>query len=156
MSVESRHDARVAQAHAEVGLTAVRRPVAWLLVTVFIAVIATVPLAQAWHDPAVLRFTPGQAGDRLASSVVSWFRHRNRGLLAAIEKYIGRKIDVDTHHPFHDTRAADRSTHHSKRPHGKSFHGRKRPYSNKRRPTTQYKGNFRKKKRQGQTRGGNR
>ena len=49
-------------------------------------------------------------------NAVSFCTAQDVGLLAQIEKYIGRKIDVDTHHPFHDPEAADRSTHHSKRP----------------------------------------
>jgi ATP-dependent RNA helicase RhlE len=68
-------------------------------------------------------------------NAVSFCTEKDVGLLAQIEQYIGRKIEVDTQHPFHDTVAADRSSHHSKRPHGKKFQGRKRPYSNNRRPS---------------------
>jgi ATP-dependent RNA helicase RhlE len=89
-------------------------------------------------------------------NAVSFCTAKDVGLLAQIEKYIGRKIEVDTHHPFHDAQAADRSTHHSKRPQGKKSYGNNRPYGNKRRPTTQFKGNFRKRKNQGQPRSGNR
>ena len=49
-------------------------------------------------------------------NAVSFCTAQDVGLLAQIEKYIGRKIEVDTEHPFHDAEAADRSTHHSRRP----------------------------------------
>jgi len=51
-------------------------------------------------------------------NAVSFCTAADTGLLAQIEKYIGRRIEVDVRHPFHDTEAADRSSHHSLRPHG--------------------------------------
>jgi len=50
-------------------------------------------------------------------NAVSFCTVREVGQLAAIEKYIGRKIEIDTQHPFHDAEAADHSSHHSHRPH---------------------------------------
>ncbi|MEX0330682.1 MAG: DEAD/DEAH box helicase [Puniceicoccaceae bacterium] len=90
-------------------------------------------------------------------NAVSFCTAKDVGLLAAIEKYIGLKIEVDTHHPFHDAATADRSTHHSKRPHRKQGFNKQRRYG-KRRPQNDnpFKGNFRKRKREGSTRGGKR
>ncbi|MEX0323836.1 MAG: DEAD/DEAH box helicase [Puniceicoccaceae bacterium] len=79
-------------------------------------------------------------------NAVSFCTIKDGGLLASIEKYIGRKIDIDTDHPFHDAKAADHSSHHSKRPHGKPYYAKKRPFHKKRRPQGQYKGNFRPRK----------
>ena len=59
-------------------------------------------------------------------NAVSFCTARDVGLLAQIEKFIGKKIEVDTDHPFHDAEAADHSSHHSKRPHGKKFFGKRR------------------------------
>lgn len=61
-------------------------------------------------------------------NAVSFCAAKDVGLLAQIEKFIGRKIDIDTHHPFHDAEAAAHSTHHGKRPfsrHRGSFQRRK-------------------------------
>lgn len=60
-------------------------------------------------------------------NAVSFCTAKDVGLLSQIEKFIGLKIEVDVHHPFHDPIAADASTHHSKRPQGKKFFQRKRP-----------------------------
>ena len=57
MSVESIHETRVTQAHAEVGQTEVARPVALTLAVVFTATIAAVPITQVVTDPGVLRVT---------------------------------------------------------------------------------------------------
>jgi ATP-dependent RNA helicase RhlE len=89
-------------------------------------------------------------------NAVTFCTSNDVGLLAQIERYIGKKIDVDTDHPFHDAQAADHSSHHSKRPHGNKQFAKKRPYFQKRRPQGQFKGNFRKRNKQGQTRGGKR
>jgi ATP-dependent RNA helicase RhlE len=59
-------------------------------------------------------------------NAVSFCTAKDVGLLAQIEKYIGRKIEIDTNHPFHDAEAADHSSHHSKRPHGKRYSGKRR------------------------------
>jgi ATP-dependent RNA helicase RhlE len=75
-------------------------------------------------------------------NAVSFCTAKDVGLLAQIEKYIGKKIDVDTQHPFHDAEAADRSTHHTKRPQGKKFFGKQRRGGNGARF-----GNFNKKRR---------
>ncbi len=77
------------------------------------------------------------------------------GLLAQIEKFIGKKIDIDTDHPFHDARAADHSSHHSRRPQGKIFGAKKRAMRSGR-PNTQYKGQFRKRDNRGRARQSNR
>jgi len=50
------------------------------------------------------------------------------GMLAQIEKFIGLKIQVHVDQPFHDAEAADRSTHHSRRPQGKRSFSSKRPF----------------------------
>lgn len=88
-------------------------------------------------------------------NAVTFCTVKDVGLLAQIEKFIGRKIEVDTDHPFHDAQAADHSTHHSRRPQGKK-HAKKRPFFQKRRPQGQYKGNFRKRNNKGRTKGGKR
>lgn len=77
------------------------------------------------------------------------------GLLAQIERFIGKKIEVDTDHPFHDTMAADHSSHHSLRPQGRQQAARRRAMNN-RRPSVQYKGQFRKRENRGRTRAGKR
>jgi ATP-dependent RNA helicase RhlE len=77
-----------------------------------------------------------------AGNAVSFCTARDVGLLAQIEKFIGRKIEIDTDHPFHDMEAADHSSHHSRRPQGKSRGGFQprggkggpRPFNRKRRP----------------------
>jgi ATP-dependent RNA helicase RhlE len=89
-------------------------------------------------------------------NAVSFCTTKDVGLLAQIEKYIGRKIEVDTHHPFHDAEAADRSTHHNRRQKTSRQYGNQRTYGKRRRPNTQFKGNFRKRNKQGESRGGNR
>jgi ATP-dependent RNA helicase RhlE len=88
-------------------------------------------------------------------NAVTFCTVKDVGLLAQIEKFIGRKIEVDTDHPFHDPQAADHSTHHSRRPQGKQ-HAKKRPFFQKRRPQGQYKGNFRKRNSAGHSKGGKR
>jgi len=79
-------------------------------------------------------------------NAVSFCTIREVGQLAQIEKYIGRKIEVDTQHPFHDAEAADHSSHHSHRPHkqqgkfqrrggprrGNSFGGNGKPFHGRR------------------------
>jgi len=77
------------------------------------------------------------------------------GILAQIEKFIKKKIEVDTDHPFHDAQAADHSSHHSLRPHGRKQAARKRAM-NSRRPSVQYKGQFRKRDNRGRMRQGKR
>jgi ATP-dependent RNA helicase RhlE len=88
-------------------------------------------------------------------NAVSFCTIKDVGLLASIEKYIGKKIEIDTDHPFHDAQAADHSSHHSKRPQGqgRSYYAKKRPFHKKRRPQGQYKGNFRPRKKSGSYRG---
>lgn len=49
-------------------------------------------------------------------TAISFVGPQEVGLLAAIEKYIRKKIPVDTRQPFHDAETADRSSHHSHRP----------------------------------------
>ncbi len=89
-------------------------------------------------------------------NAVSFCTIKDVGLLAQIEKFTGIKITVDTDHPFHDTEAADRSAHHSHRPHGKQGrHGRQKPFG-KRRPNNPHRGQFRKKGRGAPARGGRR
>lgn len=86
-------------------------------------------------------------------NAVSFCTARDVGLLAQIEKYIGKKIEIDTNHPFHDAEAADHSTHHSKRPHGKKYFGKRRGGfgggrpAGKNKPFTHRKGGFQKKRR---------
>jgi ATP-dependent RNA helicase RhlE len=79
-------------------------------------------------------------------NAVSFCTAKDVGLLAQIEKFIGRKIDIDAHHPFHDTEAADHSSHHSKRPQGKHAFGRQRGHG---RPFAARKGDFKGKRRPG-------
>jgi ATP-dependent RNA helicase RhlE len=73
-------------------------------------------------------------------NAVSFCTARDVGLLAQIEKFIGKRIEVDTDHPFHDVEAADHSSHHSRRPQGKARGGFAprgqggRPFNRKRRP----------------------
>ena len=67
-------------------------------------------------------------------NAVSFCTAKDVGLLAQIEKYIGRKIEIDTDHPFHDAEAADHSSHHSRRPHGKQVYGKRRSGFSRGRP----------------------
>jgi ATP-dependent RNA helicase RhlE len=87
-------------------------------------------------------------------NAVSFCTSKDVGLLAQIEKYIGKKIEVDVNHPFHDAQAADHSTHHSKRPQGKSgprggknFFGRRKPFGKSGRHGAAGGGNFQRKRR---------
>lgn len=87
-------------------------------------------------------------------NAVSFCTAKDVGLLAQIEKYIGKKIEVDVNHPFHDAQAADHSTHHSKRPQGKhgpksgkQFFGRKKPFGKSGRHGPPRPGNFKRKRR---------
>ncbi|HSH08809.1 MAG TPA: DEAD/DEAH box helicase, partial [Oceanipulchritudo sp.] len=83
-------------------------------------------------------------------NAVSFCTAKDVGLLAQIEKYIGRQIEIDAKHPFHDTEAADHSSHHSKRPHGKPAYGRQRsPDSGRRAFPARGRGNFRPKRKSG-------
>ncbi len=88
-------------------------------------------------------------------NAVTFCTIKDVGLLAQIEKFIGKKIDIDTDHPFHDARAADHSSHHSRRPQGKKYGARQRAMRNGR-PNVQYKGQFRKRDNRGRARLGNR
>ena len=99
MSVESLHQTRVAQAHAEVGQTEVSRPVALTLVVVFVAIIATVPITQVWTDHRVLRVTPiatATAPTRVdGPSPIARVINGNRQVLATIQRFTDR-LDTDS------------------------------------------------------------
>ena len=88
-------------------------------------------------------------------NAVSFCTIKDVGLLAQIETYIKKKIDVDTDHPFHDAEAANHSSHHSRRPLGNQRTGRFRG-TRQGRPTGQHKGQFRKRDNRGKARKGNR
>jgi len=97
MSIETRHDARLEQAHAEVGRTAIGRPVACALVVLFGIIIASVPLLQVWGDPTVLLGAPTRAADRPVAepppqsmSVLTRVMAGNRALLRAIGRFTDR------------------------------------------------------------------
>ena len=99
MSVQSLHQTRVAQAHAEVGQTEVSRPVALTLVVVFVAIIAAVPITQAWMDhrvlPVALNATataPTRVG---GPSPIARVIKGNRQVLAAIQRFTDR-LDTDS------------------------------------------------------------
>ena len=99
MSVQSLHQTRVAQAHAEVGQTEVSRPVALTLVVVFVAIIAAVPITQAWMDyrvlPVALNATataPTRVG---GPSQIARVIKGNRQVLAAIQRFTDR-LDTDS------------------------------------------------------------
>ena len=99
MSATSINETRVAQANAEVGQTDVARPVALTLVSVFVAIIAAVPITQAWITPGVLRVTPAPtvmegAGEE-ATSWISRAVSRNRVALAAIQRF-SDGLDTDS------------------------------------------------------------
>ena len=74
-------------------------------------------------------------------NAVSFCTASDTGILAQIETFIGRKIEVDNNHPFHDSEAAERATNHGKR---RTFAFRKSGHPHKRRRTpVPSKGNFR-------------
>ena len=99
MSVESIHQTRVAQAHAEVGQTEVSRPVALTLAAVFVTIIAAVPITQAWLDHSVLRVAPDTTatgatrvdGPSPIARVINW----NRQVLVATQRFTDR-LDTDS------------------------------------------------------------
>jgi alginate O-acetyltransferase complex protein AlgJ len=106
MTVKSLHDARVTQAHLEVGQTTIGRPVAIALTAVFVVVIAAMPFSQAWSDPDVLRFPSAAGGDvgvighgagegerGSAPSLRTWVMTRNRDLLDRIQRFTDRLDD---------------------------------------------------------------
>ena len=99
MSVQSIHQTRVAQAHAEVGQTEVSRPVTLTLAAVFVTTIAAVPITQAWMDHGVLRVAldatatgpPRVDGPSPIARVIDG----NRQVLAAIQRLTDR-LDTDS------------------------------------------------------------
>ena len=99
MSAESLHEARVAQAHAEIGRTAVSHVVAMTLAACFVAAIVAVPVTQAWIGPGVLRFVPDAAGvprtDVEAPSLLTRVLRHNRNLLATLDRFTDR-LDTDS------------------------------------------------------------
>ena len=99
MSVESTHETRVAQAHAEVGQTEVARPVALTLAAVFVATIAAVPITQVLTDPGVLRIAPDAAATAVTGvdgpSPITRVITGNRQALAAIQRFTDR-LDTDS------------------------------------------------------------
>ncbi|HIN10742.1 MAG TPA: hypothetical protein EYM63_03905, partial [Acidobacteria bacterium] len=99
MSVESIHQTRVAQAHAEVGQTEVSRPVALTLAAVFVTTIAAVPITQAWLDHSVLRLTPDTTATGATRvdgpSPIARVINGNRQVLAAIQRFTDR-LDTDS------------------------------------------------------------
>ena len=99
MSVESIHETRVAQAHAEVGQTEVARPVALTLAVVFSATIAAVPITQALADPSVLWVAPdatATASTRVdGPSVVARLIAGNQRVLAAVQRFTDQ-LDTDS------------------------------------------------------------
>ena len=99
MSVESRHETRVAQAHAEVGHTEVSRPVALTLTAVFVTTIAAVPITQAWMDHSVLHIAPDATASAAARvdgpAPIARVIDGNRQVLAAIQRFTDR-LDTDS------------------------------------------------------------
>ena len=99
MSVESIHQTRVAQAHAEVGQTEVSRPVALTLAAVFVTTIAAVPITQAWLDHSVLRVAPDTTATGATRvdgpSPIARVINGNRQVLAAIQRFTDR-LDTDS------------------------------------------------------------
>ena len=99
MSVQSIHETRVAQAHAEVGHTEVSRAVALTLVAVFVAIVAAVPIAQAWMDHRVLHVATGATANAFtragAPSPIARVITGNRQILAAIHRFTDR-LDTDS------------------------------------------------------------
>ena len=99
MSVESLHQTRVAQAHAEVGQTEILRPVALTLVALFVAIITAVPTSQAWMDHRVLHVVTGATANAATRvdrpSPISRVTSRNRQMLAAIQRFTDR-LDTDS------------------------------------------------------------
>ena len=99
MSVQSIHQTRVAQAHAEVGQTEVSRPVALTLAAVFVTTIAAVPITQAWMDHGVLRVAPDATATAPTHvdgpSPIARVINGNRQVLAAIQRFTDR-LDTDS------------------------------------------------------------
>ena len=99
MSVQSIHETRVAQAHAEVGHTEVSRPVALTLVAVFSAIVAAVPITQAWMDHRVPQVATGATANAFTRadppSPIARVITRNRQMLAAIDRFTDR-LDTDS------------------------------------------------------------
>ncbi len=99
MSVQSIHQTRVAQAHAEVGQTEVSRPVALTLAAVFVTTIAAVPITQAWMDHGVLRVALDATATGPARvdgpSPIARVIDGNRQVLAAIQRLTDR-LDTDS------------------------------------------------------------
>ena len=99
MSVESIHKTRVAQAQADVGQTEISRPVALTLVTVFIAMLAAVPITQVLTNPSVL----GVASDATVPasprvdrpSPIVRVVNGNRRVLAMIQRFTDQ-LDTDS------------------------------------------------------------
>ena len=91
-------DARLRQAHAEVGHTTVRRPVAMTLVACCVALVSVVPVLQLVIDPSVVwpPLTDARPDEIAAAlslrSVVTGARVRNRLLLDAID-HLADRID---------------------------------------------------------------
>ena len=99
MSVQSIHQTRVAQAHAEVGQTEVSRPVALTLAAVFVTTIAAVPITQAWMDHGVLRVALDATATGPARvdgpSPIARVIDGNRQVLTAIQRFTDR-LDTDS------------------------------------------------------------
>ena len=99
MSVESLHETRVTQAHAEVGQTGVARPVALTLAVVFITTIAVVPITQVLMDPSVLRVAPATtaaASGRIGGPApIARVIAANRYVLTAIQRFTDG-LDTDS------------------------------------------------------------
>ena len=99
MSVESLHQTRVAQAHAEVGQTEVSRPVALTLAAVFVTTITAVPITQAWMDHRVLRVGPAATATTPtradSPALIERVINGNQQVLAAIQRFTDR-LDTDS------------------------------------------------------------
>ncbi len=99
MSVESIHESRIAQAQADVGQTEVSRPVALTLSTLFVAMLAAVPITQLLTDPGLLGVVadaPVAASARVdRPSVLAGISDGNRRILAVIERFTDR-LDTDS------------------------------------------------------------